>query len=391
MIRDTVSQADRVSREAFRLSAALEAVDFQGWDPYDALSSPLLRAAGRTPMVRQAAIQSFKRLPVNLRPLVGVRTRRHTKALALCVSAYALLGRIPGFDRSRALGDALAEDLARRAVTDGVGWAYDFDVQTRWGFYPAGKPNAVVTSFAIHALFDAASLPDADPRFTELAEAACQAALETLLTKTPGGWYFEYYEGSGIPIHNANLLVASAVARCPKAGQQAHEAVRRAAAFTVSHQRPDGSWPYGEGRELGWVDGYHTAYNLVSLARCSETAEDSRVEAAIDGGLAFYIRRLFEPSGAPRATVDRLYPIDIHGASSAIWALATLRHRSADALPLAERVLDWTLARMQREDGRYAFQLHARHRKSVPYVRWSDAHMLLALATLADARRQDAG
>jgi hypothetical protein len=130
---------------------------------------------------------------------------------------------------------------------------------------------------------------------------------------------------------------------------------------------------------------------LVSLARCSETVQDSTVEAAIDRGLAFYVDRLFEPSGAPRATVHQLYPIDIHGASSAIWALTTLRHRSPDALPLAERVLDWTLAHMQRDDGRYAFQLHARHRKSIPYVRWSDAHMLLALATLATARRQDGG
>jgi hypothetical protein len=392
VIRATGLDTDRVSREASRLSAALEAIDFEGWDPYDALSSPLLRAAGRTPLARQAAIQSFKRLPVNLRPLVGMRPRRHTKALALCVSAYALLARLPGFDQSRALVDALADDLARRAVTDGrgVGWAYDFDVQTRWGFYPAGRPNAVVTAFAIHALFDAAALPDADPRFEELAEAACRGALETLLVTTPEGRYFGYYEGSGTPIHNANLLVASAVARCTEAGSGGSDAVRSAVPFTISHQRPNGSWPYGEGRGLGWVDGYHTAYNLVSLARCLETVEDPGVEAAVDRGLAFYIDRLFEPSGAPRATVDRLYPIDIHGASSAIWALATLRHRSSDALPLAERVLDWTLAHMQREDGRYAFQLHARHRNSIPYVRWSDAHMLLALASLADARRQDA-
>lgn len=386
------SDTDRVSREASRLSAALEAIDFEGWDPYDALSSPVVRAAARTPLARRVAIQSFKRLPMNLRPLVGMRPKRQTKGLALCVSAYARLARLAGFAQSQALVDTLADDLARRAVPNGrgVGWAYDFDVQTRWGFYPAGKPNGVVTAFAIHALFDAAALPGADPRFKELADAGCRGALDVLLAKTSEGQYFDYYKDAGTPIHNANLLVAGAVARCTTAGSDGINAVRSAITYTIAHQRPNGSWPYGEGRGLEWVDGYHTAYNLVSLDCCLGIGENYGVEAGLDRGLAFYIDRLFEPSGAPRATVERLYPIDIHGASSAIWALATLRHRSSDALPLAERVLDWTLAHMQRRDGRYAFQIHARHRKSIPYVRWSDAHMLLALASLTEARRQDA-
>jgi hypothetical protein len=385
--------ADEVLREAARLSTALQAVDFEGWDPYDALSSPVLRAMSRTPRMRQVAIQSFKRLPVNIRPIVGMRPKRHAKALALCVSAHALLARFPGFDQSRTVVDELAGDLVGRAITSSrsVGWSYDFDVQTRWGFYPAGKPNAVVTAFAIHALFDAAALPNADPQFGDLAEAACQSALETLLVTTVDGHYFGYYRGSSSLIHNANLLVASAAGRSTAIGRHGSNTLRSAVASTLAHQQPDGSWPYGEGPGLQWVDGYHTAYNLVSLARCLEAWEDPAVESALDRGLDFYCARLFEPSGAPRSTIDQLYPIDIHGASSAIWALTTLRRRSPDALLLAERVLDWTLAHMRRDDGRYAFQLHARHRKSIPYVRWSDAHMLLALATLANARRQDGG
>ena len=392
MINATGSATDRIACEAARLSAALEAVGFEGWDPYDALSSPALRAVARTRLTRQAAIQLFKRLPVNLRPLVGMRPKRHTKALALCVSAYMLLDRFPGGGRYRELARSLADDLAGRAVIEGsgAGWGYDFDVQTRWGFYPAGEPNAVVTSFAAHAMLDAAALPGAAPRFHELAQAAGQTALDAFLVTAPEGHFFGYYRGSRTPIHNANVLVASAVARSAGAGTDAWQAARSAVAFTVSRQRPDGSWPYGEGPGLEWVDGYHTAYILVSLARWLEAADDPEVEAALDRGIRYYIDRLFEPSGAPRATTDSLYPIDIHGASSAIWALTALRSRSPEAGPLAERVLDWTLKHMQEPDGRYAFQLHARYRNSVPYIRWSDAHMLLALASLAATRGQDA-
>jgi hypothetical protein len=36
---------------------------------------------------------------------------------------------------------------------------------------------------------------------------------------------------------------------------------------------------------------------------------------------------------------------------------------------------------MRREDGRFIFQRRRFLRNSLPYVRWSDGHMLLALTT----------
>jgi mannose/cellobiose epimerase-like protein (N-acyl-D-glucosamine 2-epimerase family) len=90
--------------------------------------------------------------------------------------------------------------------------------------------------------------------------------------------------------------------------------------------------------------------------------------------------------------VDALYPIDIHAAATAIWTLSLLRERDERALPTAARVLDFTLRRLRRRDGRFAFQLRRRGRLAVPYIRWSDAHMLLALASHADvgtARAQE--
>jgi hypothetical protein len=35
---------------------------------------------------------------------------------------------------------------------------------------------------------------------------------------------------------------------------------------------------------------------------------------------------------------------------------------------------------MRRDDGRFAFQQRRLFRTSVPYARWSDGHMLLALS-----------
>jgi hypothetical protein len=359
------------------LSERLEADDFRGWDPFDALSSPALRAIARGRRARQAAIQSLKRLPVNPRPMLGVPRQEHVKGLALCASAYAQLSRKPG-DRWNVLARAMASRLAARALRtdDEAAWGYDFDVQTRWGFYRRGTPNAIATSFAVNGILDAR--PDGGGR--ELAQAAIRFAVRHLAA---GGdaRHFTYYPGATAEIHNASALLADAIGRvlpwpCPERAL-ARGAVER----LLEAERPPGCWPYGEQPGLEWVDGFHTGYVLVALHRWDRSEPDPAVSAAVARGLDFYVSRLFELDGAPRHSVNSLYPIDIHAASTAIWTLSLLRERDERALPTAERVLRWTLRHLRRDDGRFAFQLRRRVQLTVPYIRWSDAHMLLALAT----------
>jgi hypothetical protein len=366
----------RAAAEA--LSGHLEAVDFRGWDPFDALASPAVRAIARGRRARQAAIQSLKHLPVNPRPLLGVPRQEHAKALALCASAYATLRRQPG-DRWDALAQAMGDRLAARSLRDGdeAAWGYDFDVQTRWGYYRRGTPNAVVTAFAINGLLDA--YPDGKGR--QLAEAAVRFATRRLVGH---GRHLAYYPGATAEIHNASALLADTIGRVAAANSPERAVARRAVERLLEAQRAPGCWPYGEQPGLEWVDGFHTGYVLVALHRWGRREPDPALAAAVARGLDFYVSRLFEADGAPRHTVDALYPIDIHAAATAIWTLLLLRERDGRALPTAARVLDFTLRRLRRRDGRFAFQLRRRVRLAVPYIRWSDAHMLLALATYAD-------
>ncbi len=372
---------DDVHAAIDRLSAALEAEAFAGWDPYDALSSPVLRAVARTPFLRRAAIQSLKRLPVNVRPLLGIPRRRHTKGLALLVSAYTLLAQREDGGRFRPHALELGRRLADRAVPagHGMGWGYDFDVQTRWGFYRHGEPNAIVTAFTAHALLDLAAL-EGDEAHAALAHETLDFALSELLVERGGDSFFAYYAGSTTVVHNANLLLSSLFARSATAASSGFAAAEAAMRYSLERQHEDGSWPYGEGRGLGWVDGFHTAYVLDALAHWHRATGDADVEAALLRGLQFARTRLVASDGAPLATPEARYPIDIHAASSLIRTLSTLGRFDPAAPGVATRVLEWTLRSMRREDGRFAFQLHRTYRNSVPYIRWSDAHMMLALA-----------
>jgi hypothetical protein len=374
----SVSSAATARAVAEALSERMEAADFRGWDPFDALASPMLRAIARGRRARQAAIQGLKRLPVNPRPLLGVPRQEHVKALALCASAYARLRRRPG-DRWDALAQAMGSRLAARAVRHGdeAAWGYDFDVQTRWGYYQRGTPNAVATAFAIHGLLDAQ--PEGKGR--ELAEAAVRFATRRLVGH---GRHLAYYAGATAEIHNASALLADALGRAAPADSSARALARGAIERLLDAERAPGYWPYGEQPGLEWVDGFHTGYVLLALHRWDRREPDPALAAAVARGVDFYISHLFERDGAPRHTVESLYPIDTHAAATAIWTLSLLSERDERAPATAARVLDFTLRRLRRRDGRFAFQLRRRVRLAVPYIRWSDAHMLLALATYAD-------
>ena len=364
------------------LSAALERSDFVGWDPYDALASPGLRAVARTAFLRQATIQAVKAVPLNPRRLLGVPRTENAKGLALFVSAYSRLARVEPEGRYGRLALALAERLEAKALPagDGVGWGYPFDVQTRWGHYTRDRPNAVATSFAAHALMDVEPL--APPgRFAPTVDSALAYARSRLVVEQGDESFYAYYEGSTVPIHNASLLVASGFARRGLA-----DGALPALRYSLARQREDGSWPYGEQPELGWVDGYHTAFILWALDQASALGADAeRTNEALVRALDFFLTSFVDGDGAVRASPQSRYPIDIHSCSSSIWALSALHEREPRAREVAARILDWTLAHMRRDDGRFAFQRRRLVRAAVPYPRWSDGHMLLALAEFAAA------
>jgi len=77
----------------------IEGQDFKGWDPYDALNSPFpFHRFGKWGEV--LAIQAFKRSPMNLRPLFGVRKELNPKAMGLLLNHIPCCGpggmRMPG-------------------------------------------------------------------------------------------------------------------------------------------------------------------------------------------------------------------------------------------------------------------------------------------------------
>lgn len=348
-----------------------------GPDPYEGLNAPVGRLAPGF-RGRQAVVQLYKRLPVAPPWPLAARPRANSKALGLVLSAFCTPAgrrRAPG-----ATADELAGQLAEMRLTSngGWGWGYHFDVQTRHSRYGPTTPNAIATCFVVEALI--AHGTDAS---RELALGS-RPFLRSLFTRASAqGPYYAYIPSGSPLIHNANLLVAGALASLdrlepdPDAASEAVDATRT----TIAAQDERGLWPYGAGSNLTWADNFHTAYVLEGLH--STAAVFGVGEEALRRGLDAWRGAFFDDRGSARLYPDSPYPLEAHSFASAIDLCCAVRERDGTLLPFAERIAERAIELLWMErEGRFAYRVTRLGRNRREYMRWTNAPMLRALSRL---------
>jgi hypothetical protein len=375
-------QAAAAAAEMIRRAAAAE---WRGPDPYDGLwwRWPRALIAGRRR--RQAIVQLHARSPIDIRRAYSGERPRIAKALALFGRAGLRVARVTGEESCTPLARAALALLHDDEQAGRAAWGYPFAVQTRWSHYRAGSPNVVVTAFAAAALAEAAA-PLGESRFAERARRAAEWALDELYLEERG--FFAYHPTSDALVHNANLLGARLV-HTELGGEAGEAPVHAALERTLGAQRPDGSFPYGDGR-LTFTDSFHTGFVLDCLVDLIDVDVDLDVRGALRRGADFYAERFFGGDGAARLWPDRPFPIDAHSAGTGLTTLAKLADAGYADRDLLATVATHTLGTLVR-DGRAIFRRYRVGRASVRYVRWCDAHVALGLADAAEALSRSGG
>jgi hypothetical protein len=368
--------ARRCVDAALALSESAARTDFHGPDPFDGLWWGWPRALVGGPRRRQAVAQLHARAPLDIRRLYRRRHPVTAKALGVFASVEARAQRLTAAAAPRDIGVRALQMLDADRGAGPRAWGYPWDVQTRWSFYPAGSPNVVVTAFAASGLLEGAAVLGRG-ELGDRAQAAAAWVRDELWVEPEG--YFAYHGGRPVNIHNASLLGAWLVHVAGGADAPARERVARAVQRTLAAQRPDGSWPYGEGRNLAWADSFHSGYVLLCLDRLR--AVDGRVGEAVQRGAEHY-RGFFDAAGRARLWVGKPFPEDAHSAGTGLSTLGALVRRGLVERELLERV-----ARRVLDHGlRGGRAVHRRYRwgaTTVRYLRWCDAHVALGLVDAA--------
>lgn len=334
------------------LDASLRANHYFGPDPYDALASNRLRRL-RSARSRQAAIQLNKRSPIDLRPVLGVPSLRMVKTLALIASSLRTASWLDDAEQRRC---DLVDELWRRRNVDG-GWGYEFDIQMRWGGYPAGESNIIATYFAVMALMP--EIPEDDRR-------SIARFIEVNLGRDD---FIAYAQPSRALIHNANVLGAHALDLLVPG----HELARVALETTVHRQRNDGTWPYGDSVSTSWADSFHTAYVLRGMLGLVDATPN--FSGSLRRGIEAWLEFGFESDGTPRYFLrPGRQPQDVHNVATVLSTLCHIEPLLPDAGEKIPGVLR-ELNKFRRSDGTFSTR-----RRGPAYMRWESAHVHNALA-----------
>jgi hypothetical protein len=365
--------------------------DLHGYDPYDALLSPLFTV----PLLRSnrharlAAQQLLKRLPLNVRPLLGIRAHLSAVTCARMLEGYVHLAAVRSdgrdyYDDEIALCLRRIGELRSRGYS-GDCWGYEFDWEARHAAspIPAGTPNLVATGIVANSLFEAHRLVGIPSALDSCASAAEFVLRDLERTAGPGDSFcWGYFPTDRQQVLNATMKGARLCAQVAASigDTSLRDTAQRTVQFVVAHQRPDGAWPYAVGDSRSWVDNFHTGYLLDCLDAYERHTGDDSFAAAEERGWRYYRTNLLTDDCVPKCLDRRVHPIDATACAQTITTLCTF-----DDISTAERVARWSLANMCRRDGSFVYQRHAIFTNRIPYMRWSIAPMFCALSRLVHA------
>lgn len=380
-----------ISESINKVRANLEAEKFKGYDPYDTLNSfiPFEKMGKWIPIL---ALQFQKRNPINIRPLLGIKKGINPKGMGLLLRAYTILSQT---DKNSPEVQAKMEEIFNWLVDNpskgysGYCWGYNFAWASKDKFLKPYVPNIVATSFVAKGMFEYYEQTK-NQKAKEVIISITDFLLNDLpTTENELGFCISYTPIKQDACFNATLLGAEVLAKAYYlSGNELYK--KRAVQimdFVISYQKPAGEWNYNvdlqTGKEQKQID-FHQGYNVETIYMICKYLglADEKYTNSIKKGLEFYRREQFFESGQSLWRIPRVYPVEIHNQSQGVITFTLLKEFNKEYFSFANTIAEWTIKNMQHPKGYFYNRKNKYYDIKIPYVRWSNSWMFLALAIL---------
>lgn len=394
--RHSAGPAASVETGLARVLTWAAARDYAGHSKFDLFNAPRLEEWWPRHHRAAAVLTAlWARSPVDLRRRLRVPASRNPKGIALFglvyLRRYQALGDQADLGKARALLDWLDANAA--PGYSGKCWGYDHPWVSVHFAVPRHGPNIVVTGNVAYAFLEAYEVTG-EARYLAVARSIVDFLLRDLTAPvdTPEMRSIGYVPGSRWGVLNINGLAASILARTARHTGEAElsEHARRLIAFLVDKQTPYGAWNYAWPAQTSRVkhDNYHTGNVLDWVLDYATLTGDQSFREAYRKGLVFYRDHLFLANGFPKWRSDRIYPADAHSAAQGIVTFAkAAREFDPVYLDQARRVAGWCMANLQHPEGWFIYQQGRFWTKRYTLMRWCNAWMAYAFASLLIAER----
>jgi len=364
--------------------------EFQGYDPYDVLKSPIkFEFFGKWgPII---AIQAHKRNPINLRGLLGIKRGYNPKAMGLFLKAYCLLYKTTNdknfLKKATEAFNWLSQNYSKGF--SGKCWGYNFPWASSDSFLPPYTPSVVVTSFVVDGVFEYFNLTG-NKKAKDIIISASEYIINDIpIVKLPEGISFSYTHLSKGCCYNASLLAAEILAKADCLTQEYtyQDKIVSAIDFVLSKQHSSGEWMYSfnpeNNSERHQID-FHQGFILTSLYNLNSLINNPKknIELAIRNGAAYYFNNQFINNGRSKWRIPKKWPLDIHNQSQGIITFVKLQKYDQRYLAFSKTIATWTIKNMQSKRGYFYFRKNPVFTNKIPYIRWSQAWMMLALSEI---------
>jgi hypothetical protein len=271
-----------------------------------------------------------------------------------------------------------------------AGWGYPFDWVTRNGVMAAQTPLITSTPYVYEA-FAAVHALDDDRRWLATMESAAEHAWREIpdhaLSSDEATCAYNPHD-TAFRVINASAYRACLLFKAAKrfGRDDFASTAQRNLNYVLRAQQPDGSWRYATDGIRDFVDHFHTCFVLKALAKIETPDGGPAIREAIERGVAYYVKHLFDEDGLPRpfAIAPRLtiYRHELYDYAECINIAILLRGRFPALDARLASTLQDLFARWRKVDGSFRSRRLIFGWDNVPMHRWAQSQIFRSLAYL---------
>lgn len=267
-------------------------------------------------------------------------------------------------------------------------WGYPFHWETLLGTIPAGTPLITTVPYVYEA-FQQIYRIDRNPRWRRIMESIARHALrdyrDVPTSETASTCSYTPLPDGSLMVVNANAYRAQLLTNIAiEFSDSTYEnAAEKNLNFVLEAQNPNGSWSYAMDGKRPFIDHFHTCFVLKALAKIESLTGNPKCTAAIQRGVDYYTKNLFDDDGVPkpfsRAPRLTVYRRELYDYAECINLAVLLRGRFPDLDHRLAVTLDQILSRWQTSNGSFRSRQLYLGWDNTPMHRWASSQLFRSL------------
>ena len=267
-------------------------------------------------------------------------------------------------------------------------WGYPFNWETLRGTIKEGTPLITTVPYVYEAFKQVWEIDGSDEWFQimkSIAEHAFGDYKDLPTSSSASTCSYTPDPEQSVAVVNANAYRAFLLTSAARdfSEERYWKVAERNLNFVLESQNEDGSWYYANDGKRNFIDHFHTCFVLKALTKIELLTGHSGCAQAIERGVEYYVKNLFDESGLPKPFSSRprltVYRRELYDYAESINLAVLLKGRFPKLDDLLSTVLNDVLTVWQKPDGSFRSRRLLLGWDNVPMHRWAQSQLFRSL------------